>query len=268
MGADDYQVIDFPASRLATADVGRYGLKRHSMWGLLEVDVTRARSRLRELRRAGVAVSFTAWMVKTIGDSVAANPLVHALRGGRRRLIAFADVDIGLPVEREVDGTPVPLALLLRAANRRTAAEIHREIQAAVERPISDERDYILGGHPFSRALLRLYYALPPAVRLLIWRGLFGNPFRARRLSGTVVVTTVNAVGGAPAWILPGRTMHNLSISIGAVTRKPWAVGGAVALREILCLTVAFDHDVIDGMPARRFMQDLVRRIEAGAVEG
>jgi pyruvate/2-oxoglutarate dehydrogenase complex dihydrolipoamide acyltransferase (E2) component len=263
----EYSIIGSPLSRLATADVGRFGLLRHSMFGLFEVDVTAARRQLRDQRRNGREISFTAWIIKAIGDCVARNPLVHALRWKRNALIAFRDVDIAMPVERLVDGKGVPLPLLITRVNRKTAQDIHREIQEALEKPISDEKDFILGPHEFSRVALRTYYSLPQAIRLALWRALFSNPFRARRHSGTVMVTTVNAIGGSSGWILPIRTIHNLALSLGSISRKPWIVDGHVAIRDIMNLTVSFNHDVIDGMPARRFAQDLIAHIERCGVE-
>ena len=99
---------------------------------------------------------------------------------------------------------------------------------------------------------------------MLAFRWLFGNPFRAKRNSGTVLVTTVNATGRSGGWILPTRSLHNLSIGLGAIIKKPWVIDGKIKVRDILHLTVTFDHDVIDGVPARRFVQDLVSMIERG----
>ncbi|MBN2355028.1 2-oxo acid dehydrogenase subunit E2 [candidate division KSB1 bacterium] len=258
----DHLFIDYPVSRLATTDVGRFGLKKHYMFGLFEVDITVARQHLRQLRRDGQGISFTAWMIKTIGDCVARNPLVHALQWKKHTLIAFHDVDIAIPVERIVDGKGVPLPLLIKQTNLRTAHDIHHEIQEALQKRVSDEKDFILSEHTFSKASLRAYYSVPQAIRLFIWRRLFSNPFRTRRHSGTVMVTTVNAIGNSPGWILPSRTIHNLAVSLGSISKKPWVVGGELAVRDILNLTVTFNHDVIDGVPARRFVQDLIRHIE------
>ena len=260
----DYDLVGFSESRRATMDTGRLGRNRHYMFGLLEVDVSRARRELRQLRRSGRAVSFTAWMVKTIGDSVAADPSIHAAAFGRNQLVRFHDVDIAIPVEREMAEGTAPLPLLVTATNRKSMQEIDREIQAGVDRAVADERDYILSPHAFSRWVLRLYYRLPQALRVLVLRWLVADPFRARRHSGTVTVTTVNAIGSASAWIMPTRSWHNLFFALGTITRKPWVVEDRVEVREILNLTVGFNHDVVDGVPARRFMQQLVRRLEAG----
>ena len=262
MNPIDYEIIDYPKSRLATVDVGRFGRNKHYMFGLLEVDVTDARHRLRKLRQQGKETSFTAWMIKTIGDCVARNRYAQAMRWKSRKLLAFNDVDIAIPIERVIDGTGVPLPLLIRQTNRKTAQDIHREIQAAVQKSIADEKDFILSRHRFSRLALQLYYSAPQPIRLFLWSRIFDNPFRARKNSGTVMVTTVNAGEGSTGWILPSRNMHNIALSFGSISKKPWVVNGKVEVRDILHLTVTFNHDVIDGVPARKFVQDLVKIIE------
>jgi len=56
--------------------------------------------------------------------------------------------------------------------------------------------------------------------------------------------------------------------SILQTLRKPQAsktlVEGRIEPREILSLTVVFDHDVIDGAPAARFARRLVELIKSG----
>jgi pyruvate/2-oxoglutarate dehydrogenase complex dihydrolipoamide acyltransferase (E2) component len=42
-------------------------------------------------------------------------------------------------------------------------------------------------------------------------------------------------------------------------------MGEAVQKRDILHLTVTIDHDVIDGMPAMRFVDDFVKKLESGS---
>jgi len=47
-------------------------------------------------------------------------------------------------------------------------------------------------------------------------------------------------------------------------TTKPAVVAGRVEPREMLDLTLPFDHDVVDGAPTARFTKRLVERIEQG----
>ena len=268
MEPDGFHVSTFPAARLATTDVGRIGLRKHYMFSLLEVDATAARESARGMRRQGQAVSFTAWILKAVSQSVHRNPAVQAMRLGKLRLVTFDDVDIAIPVERKVGDAGVPLPLLIKATNRKSVMEIQAELDQATRQTVQSEKDYILSRHRFSRASLRLYYRLPQWTRVTILGWLLArNPFRAKRNSGTVLVTTVNAIGRSAGWILPTRSLHNLSVGLGSISRKPWVVDGKVVVRDILHLTISMNHDVIDGVPARRFVQDLASIIESGRLE-
>jgi len=59
--------------------------------------------------------------------------------------------------------------------------------------------------------------------------------------------------------------MYGLGLIVGGTARKQTEVEGRIELREILNLTVMFDHDVVDGAPATRFVRRLVELIESGA---
>lgn len=41
-------------------------------------------------------------------------------------------------------------------------------------------------------------------------------------------------------------------------------VDDAVEIREVVSLTLGFDHDIVDGVPAVRFAKRLKERIERG----
>ncbi|MGY1836985.1 2-oxo acid dehydrogenase subunit E2 [Blastococcus sp. SYSU DS0510] len=53
-----------------------------------------------------------------------------------------------------------------------------------------------------------------------------------------------------------------MSVVVGGVSRRPRVVGDAVAVRDVLDLTVTIDHNIVDGAPATRFGADLRRRME------
>ena len=46
-------------------------------------------------------------------------------------------------------------------------------------------------------------------------------------------------------------------LALGAVRTQPWEHRGEVALREVVTLTVSFDHRVLDGAEASRFLLDV-----------
>ena len=51
-------------------------------------------------------------------------------------------------------------------------------------------------------------------------------------------------------------------VAIAGVSRKPWVVEDRVEARDVLSLTVLFDHDVIDGVPVALFLRRLVDLME------
>ena len=52
-------------------------------------------------------------------------------------------------------------------------------------------------------------------------------------------------------------------LGVGRIVRQPVAEGEAIVLRDILTLSLTFDHRAFDGAPAARFLQALTRLIEA-----
>ncbi len=256
-------VESFPLSRVGTFDTGRIGRSKHHITGLLEIDVTTGRERLRRLRREGMAISFNAWFLKTIADAIAATPQVHGILHGRRRRVVFEDVDIAFMVERTVDGTAVPLPLVLRACNQKTAGEIDAEIDDAAAQPIDGAQDYELGRRR-SAFLTRLYFSLPQFMRVAVFKAILANPEAHKKTMGTVMVTSIAPGLRFPGWIVP-RSMHNLVFALGSIVRKPRVVGTQVIARDVLHLTIHLDHDVVDGGPAARFVSQLVKQLEAAS---
>jgi pyruvate dehydrogenase E2 component (dihydrolipoamide acetyltransferase) len=49
---------------------------------------------------------------------------------------------------------------------------------------------------------------------------------------------------------------------VGRIAKRPAVVGDAVVPREQVTLSLTFDHRIVDGGPAARFLQTLVRAVE------
>jgi pyruvate/2-oxoglutarate dehydrogenase complex dihydrolipoamide acyltransferase (E2) component len=208
-------------------------------------------------------MSFFAWVVKAVSLTLEDHPYAHALRSGRHSTVEFEDVDISVVVERQVGDARVPLPLVIRRTNEKSASAIYAEIRAAQTQSLENEGDYVLSRQRPSATAMRLYYALPQWLRVLALRWICRNPFRCKAHMGTVMITSVGSTARVPGWILP-KSIHNLCFALGSVVKKPWVVGERIVAQDILHLTVLFDHDVVDGAPAARFLADLVKRMEAG----
>ena len=72
---DHFDILPFPPGREIVVDAGYLASRRHIIYGLVEVDVTKAR----ELRRLLAAsedtkISFTAFIVASLSRAIASNP--------------------------------------------------------------------------------------------------------------------------------------------------------------------------------------------------
>jgi chloramphenicol O-acetyltransferase len=249
-----YQVRPFPKIRHAYLDILAAGRRRHLVHGLVEVDVTDARRRLHAYEAAtGVRLSFTAFLTHCVARAVEADPLVHAYRL-RNQLILFDDVDVNIQIEAEAEGQKIVQSLLVRRANAKTVPEISREIRDAQERRAVGERRY-------QRTMA--FLTLPSVVRSVALRAVMGNPFWFKRFGGTVGVSAVGMFGAGGGWGIPIAPC-TLMVTVGGIAAKPRYVTGDLCEREMLGLTLTFDHAIVDGAPAARFIRRLTDLVQSG----
>jgi len=91
---------------------------------------------------------------------------------------------------------------------------------------------------------------------------------RSRRLSGdelrgaTFTITTLGSFG-IDAFTPIINYPECAILGVGRILRQPVAVGETMALRDIITLSLTFDHRALDGAPAARFLQTLTRFVES-----
>lgn len=263
--ADD--IVPFPPLQQQTIDWLELSHRRHTMHGLIEVDVTAARRAIRAYRaQSGTPLSLTTFLIYCLARAIDADKAMQAYRLGRRRQVLFADVDVSIMVEREVDGAKIPVPYIVRAANAKNLGQIQQEIKMAQEESPSAVAVHSLPARLQSLFVrgLSVWLVLPAALRRMVWTCALRNPYRRKRLTGTVGLTAVSMFGRGIGWgIAP--MAHTLTLVVGGLARKPGVVGARIEAREYLCLTLTLDHDLIDGAPAARFVRRLTQLIESGA---
>lgn len=255
--AAGHTIHPFPRSRAFVVDAARVAAGKHMIHGLVEFDVTEPRARLREHKaRTGESLSFTAFVLHCVGAAVAEDRMVHALRDWRGRLVLFDDVDINTIIEIELEGRRFPLAHVIRATNRRTVRDMHDEIRAVQSK---GDRNY----DDRAVRLLRTYARLPGPLRRLAYRIGMASPYRTKQIAGTVSVTAVGMFGAGGGWGIP-IPLHTLNLTLGGIATKPGIIEGRIEPREYLHVTLSFDHDIVDGAPAARFVERLRGLVEGG----
>lgn len=264
MDNNDYREIEYPSSRQLTFDVGRIGLGKHHVKALLEVDISTAWQAIRENRRQGEYVSFFVWLIKVAADCAAAHPPVAGFnRKTHNRVTVFDNVDVSVVLEKDMAGTRVPLPYVIRKANKKNLADIQAEVDQVKKQSVADEGDYVLGKKG-SHFWMRLYTSFPQWLRLFLMKNfVLNNPVRTKQMMGNMMITTVGMVGHTHGWIIP-YSMHPLCLAFGSINEQPLVRKGEITCGHILHMAVLVDHDVIDGVPAAAFVDDLAQKIEKG----
>lgn len=254
-----YRVVDLAPGRRIWLNMLNLPGPKHAMIGLLEVDVTAVRQFIAAHRdRTGETLSFTGFLVSCLARAVGEDTAVQAYRKGRRRLVLFDDVDVGLMVEHKTGENRALMGHVIRAANRKSYREIHDEIRAVQSTPAPADR----GMPGWFRSVMLLPWPLPRLFVALLALARRRDPTLTVAMNGTVGLTAVGMFGkGHSGWGLYSM-IHSLDLVVGSMAWKPAVVNGRVEPREILNLTLGFDHDVIDGAPAARFTRRLVELIE------
>jgi pyruvate/2-oxoglutarate dehydrogenase complex dihydrolipoamide acyltransferase (E2) component len=256
-----HHVVELTAGRRIWLNTLELSWTAHAIYGLLEVDVTTARKYITEYKaRTGKSLSFTAFLALCLAHAVEEHKEVQACLKGRRQIVMFDDVNIGLMVEHKAGGKGALMGHVIQAANHKTYQEIHEEIRSVQSAPVPSGR----GMPSWFRSAMLLPWPFSRLMMALLRANRRRNPMSFVSMGGTVAITSVGMFGGGHSgWGLTPTT-QSLGLVVGGIAWKPAVVEGRIEPREILNLTVMFDHDVVDGAPATRFTRRLVELIESG----
>jgi len=92
-----------------------------------------------------------------------------------------------------------------------------------------------------------------------------GKTTPADMQDGTITITNIGVFGvdtGTPI-LNPGEVGI---VALGSIRPKPWVVNNEIAIRQITTIGATFDHRVVDGDVASRFVQDVASVIEEPAL--
>ncbi len=254
---DVYKVIPYPKLRRALALTLRSAQRKSMIHGLIDVDVTKARQFLQEHKATtGESLSFTAFIITCLAKAVDENKSLQAYRKGSKHLLVFDDVDVATVIEREMAEQKQPIVYIIRAANKKTFRQIHHEIRAAQVNAVKQAWEGLKDFGWLPLVVFRVFWPI-------FWWMKSRSPSVQKKYGGTAGVSAVGMFGKGSGWGIPIND-HSLDLTLGGIAEKPGVVNGHIAIREYLCITLSFNHDLIDGAPAARFTQRLKELIESG----
>ncbi len=226
---------------------------------------TERRTPIRGVRKhtaeAMVRSAFTAPHVTTFHtvDVTASLELVAALREDR----ALAEHRIGLTA---IIAKAVCLALrhhpTLNSSWDERAGEIVEYAHVALGIAAATERGLVVPTIPHADTLT--LPALADAVAALTETARSGRTAPERLRDGTFTISNIGVFGveaGTPI-LNPGEAGI---LAVGAVVRRPWEHDGQIALRDVMTLSLSFDHRLVDGEQGARFLVEVARLLEQPA---
>lgn len=252
----DYQTMSFSVNRRMVAASAAVGREQNNIQAILEVDIAEPRRMIREHKRqTGESLSLTAYVVASLAQAIAEHPQLNAIHKGRK-LILLDDVGIGVLVEREIDGEIIPENMGIQAAQTKTYRQIHEEIRSAQEHG-SDGLGG-LSGITWIRFI--------PSFLFRAFIRLASKNLAMMKLYGTAGVTAVGMFGpkNQACWLLPLVGGATVGVAVGGIVERPCVRDGQLEAHEHLCLTVTFNHDIVDGAPAARFLKRFSELLMSG----
>lgn len=258
---DNFDLKAIPLNRNIIKDVQREGKRKHTAYGMGEVDVEIPRQKMRKLKeKNGENPSFTAYLVWCTAKALDEYKELHAVVRGKN-LVIFDNVDISTMIERDApDGHKVPVTMVIRGANKKTYQELSNEIRDAQKSKFTGSS---LGESKEAKQASS-FAKMPGLIRNLVWFKVRHDPKFRKKMLGTAIITAVGMFG-VKGGFAHTDSLWPFTLYVGGITRKPVVVNEQIVIRDILAITIGIDHDAVDGGPATRFALRLIELIESGS---
>ncbi len=174
------------------------------------------------------------------------------------RVIAQKGIDAATMVEISTPHGPVVMPHVLRDADIRAVPELTAELHRVKRDPSASS---------IGRLLER---AAPAATRipgtLPAMNAVMARSVAARQCIGTVAVTAVGMFAGGAGFGITPLSLMSLDVIVGGMSQRPRVVDGQVTIRDVLDLTLAIDHNIVDGAPFARFGAEFRALLESAAM--
>jgi len=253
-----YKIVPFSINRQMVAASTSVGREQSNIHAVVEVDISKPRRLMQDVKkRTGESLSLTAYVTTCLARTVSEYPNFNSFRKGRN-LVILDDVTISVLVEREINGEIIPENLGIRAAQTKTYQQIQEEIRAAQEHA-SDNLGTLSG---------ITWLKFIPGFLFRMFVKIASQNIRMMERYGAIGVTAVGMFGSKnqALWLLPIVGGATVGVAVGGIVERPCVNDGQLASHEHLCLTITFNHDIIDGAPAARFVKRFSELMKSGEI--
>lgn len=250
---DGYKSIPLSLNRKAVIASASVTKEKNTIHSFTEIDITEPRRLIREhFERTGEKLSLTAYIVTCLAHVIKDHPQLNSFIKGKR-LYILDDVTVSVLIEREILGEKVPEPIGVKQAQLKSYRQIHTEIRDAKNKQSEKLGD--LSDHAWIRLI--------PDFLLKSFIRIADKNLRMAKNYGKVAVTAVGMYSKEAVWFIPHGSATVL-ITVGSISKKVIEINGQFVSREHLCITASFDHNIVDGAPAARFINQFAETISSG----
>ncbi len=218
-----------------------------------EIDISEPRKLLKlHFKKTGEKLSLTSYIVLCLAQTMKDYPQFNSFIKGRK-LITLDNLTINVLIEKEINGEKVPEPLGIQKIQEKSISQIQAEIKEAKEK-LSDKLGN-LSGNPWINLI--------PTFLLKTFIRVADKNIQMSKKYGKVAVTAVGMFSKEAVWFIP-HDSSTVLLTIGSIGNKVVETDGQFVSREHLCLTASFDHNIVDGAPASRFMNQLLETVKSG----
>lgn len=220
-----------------------------------DIDVSWAEALRKRYFELGHKVAITAILLKAIALAQREHPMTRTHQLPTGKLVTFNQITAGFTVERIISGTPAVFFGTIKDADSKTILEIAKELRAYAQDPVDSIPQLKLQvqclEYPrWVRKLIMHLCVWIPRVRMAVIPASFG----------------VSSVGRWGCKTGQPPCLTTTTFGVGEVEKRPLIVNGEVEARPVISVTYVFDHRIIDGAPACRFMKAVMDLLQ-GAME-
>lgn len=197
---------------------------------LTDVDVTnmvkfRERNKESFPEQFGVKLTYTPFFIKAIADALMEFPLVNAALMPDNNIVMNKNVHMGVAVSLGAKGTDGLIVPVIRDANTKTLIELARDLEVIAAKA----RSSTLGVADVQGGTFTLT-----------------NPGSYGAVLGTPMIN-------APQAGIMGTY---------TIKKMPVVIDDMIAIRSIMNLVLTYDHRIVDGMVAGKFLQSVKAKLE------
>ncbi len=218
-----------------------------------DIDMTWAEEFRKKLKANGCKTTVTAILLKAIGIAQRTHPESRTCIYPFGKMVTLNDIVAGFTVERHVGTQPAVFFGAIDAPDTKSVEEIAQELQAYGSADFKE-----VGPLDVQNRFNNMPWLFR---RFILWMGMTFPAFRLRHQGATFGLSSLGKFGITS--VVPP-CVSTSTFGIGSVEERAVVRDGKIEIRPMMTISLNFDHRAIDGAPAARFLQDIIKLMEGG----